>query len=320
MTFKFEDASRDGTPLLIGLVGASGSGKTYSALRLAKGIQSIRGGKIVGIDTESKRMSHYADRFAFRRLNFTAPFDSIRYLEALEAAVKEAEGGVVIVDSMSHEHEGAGGYLELHEAELDRMAGKDYEKRNRMKFTAWIKPAGNRRKLINGLLQMNCAFIFCFRAKEKLKIVKGGEPIPMGWQAIAGDEFSFEMTVRCLLNPNSHGVPDWSPEAFQFGVAKREDSHIPYLPDGKQLDEKAGENLAKWARGDKPHAPQTLSQTDIDELREIGDKKAQESLTALGDWWKSLGAEKQKTLGKEFIENLKKQAMDNSAAPPQEAS
>src|SRR5574343_421748 len=100
MTFLFEDASRDGTPLLIGLVGASGSGKTYSARRLAKGIQSVRGGKIVGIDTESKRMSHYADKFTFRRLNFTAPFSSVRYLEALQAAVKDAEGGVVIVDSM----------------------------------------------------------------------------------------------------------------------------------------------------------------------------------------------------------------------------
>lgn len=320
MTFKFEDASRDGTPLLIGLVGASGSGKTYSALRLAKGIQSVRGGKIVGIDTESKRMSHYADRFTFRRLNFGAPFSSVRYLEALEAAVKEAEGGVVIVDSMSHEHEGAGGYLELHESELDRMAGTDYKKREKMTFTAWIKPAGNRRKLINGLLQMNCAFIFCFRAKEKIKIVKGAEPIPLGWQAIAGDEFSFEMTVRCLLNPNSNGVPDWSPEAFQFGVAKREVAHIPFLPDGRQLDEKVGEDLAKWARGDKPAVTQPLSQIDLDELREEGDKKAEESLAALGKWWTALGAKKQNALGQEFIENLKKQAMDNSAAPPQEAS
>ncbi len=36
---------------------------------------------------------------------------------------------VVIDDSMSHEHIGAGGYLEAHEAELDRLAGKDWGKR-----------------------------------------------------------------------------------------------------------------------------------------------------------------------------------------------
>lgn len=320
MTFKFEDASRDGTPLLIGLVGPSNSGKTNSALRLAKGIQSIRGGKIVGIDTESKRMSHYADKFTFRRLNFAAPFGSLRYLEALEAAVKEAEGGVVIVDSMSHEHEGAGGYLETQEDELERLAGNDYKKREKVQFLAWKKPAGYRRRLINGLLQMNCAFIFCFRAKEKLKIVKGAEPIPLGWQAIAGDEFVFEMTVCCLLTPGCEGRPDWSPEAFRLGVPKRGTDHVSFLPEGRQLDEKVGEDLAKWARGDKPAATQPSLQIDLDELREIGDKKAEESLAALGEWWKSLGAEKQKLLGKEFIENLKKQAMDNSAAPQQEAS
>lgn len=309
MTFQFEDASRDGTPLLIGLVGASGSGKTFSALRLAKGIQSVRGGKIVGIDTESKRMSHYADRFTFRRLNFGAPFSSIRYLEALQAAVKEAEGGVVIVDSMSHEHEGEGGYLELHETELDRMAGNDYKKRERMTFTAWIKPAGNRRKLINGLLQMNCAFIFCFRAKEKIKIVRGAEPIPLGWQAIAGEEFSFEMTVRCLLNPNSNGVPDWRPEAFQFGVAKREVAHIPYLPDGKQLDEVAGENLARWARGDKPKST-TISDTELNNLKTAGKNAASKGIDALSAWKGSLTADQKRFLGKEFGDELTKIASE----------
>ena len=32
---------------------------------------------------------------------------------------------------------------------------------------------------------------------------------------------------------------------------------------------------------------------------------------ALGAWWKSLGADKQKALGKDFIDNLKKTAQDN---------
>lgn len=299
MTFKFEDASRDGTPLLIGLVGASGSGKTYSALRLAKGIQSVRGGKIVGIDTESKRMSHYADRFTFRRLNFGAPFSSVRYLEALKAAVIEAEGGVVIVDSMSHEHEGEGGYLELHETELDRMAGNDWKKREKCTFTAWIKPSGNRRRLINGLLQMNCAFIFCFRAKEKMKITAGEQPKSIGWQAIAGEEFSFEMTVRCLLQPNCEGKPDWSEDAFKYGVAKREVAHIPFLPDGKQIDEEVGVKLANWARGTNP---------ELDALKIAGKNAANKGVDALTAWKGSLTADQKRLLGKEFGEELTKMA------------
>jgi hypothetical protein len=250
MTFDFvENAKRESTPLLIGLVGPSGGGKTKSALRLAAGIQKVRGGRLVGIDTEARRMLHYADEFPLTYLEFKAPFSSARYLEALKAASEKAEGGVVIVDSMSHEHEGEGGYLEFHEAELDRIAGNDWKKRERVTFTAWIKPAAERRRLINSILQMNTAFVFCFRAKEKLKIVKGQEPIPLGWQAIAGEEFAFEMTVRCLLPPGANGIPDWSEEAFQHGVPKRSDFHRPLLPDGAQLSEAIGERLAQWAKG-----------------------------------------------------------------------
>ena len=52
---------------------------------------------------------------------------------------------VVIVDSMSHAHEGAGGLLDAHEQELERMAGSDLSQRERVKFTAWI---GRRRPMV----------------------------------------------------------------------------------------------------------------------------------------------------------------------------
>jgi hypothetical protein len=251
MSFDFIDnPKRESTPLLVGLIGPSGSGKTYSALRLATGIQRVRGGKLVGIDTEARRMLHYANEFPMTYLEFGAPFGSLRYLEAIKAAAAKAEGGVVVVDSRSHEHEGEGGYLEYHEAELDRMAGQDWKKREKMTFTAWIKPAGERRRLIDSILQLNCAFIFCFRAKEKLKLVKGQDPIQLGWQAIAGEEFAFEMTVRCLLPPGANGVPDWTEEAFKNGVPKRGKDHIALVPDGQQLNELVGERLARWAKGE----------------------------------------------------------------------
>lgn len=273
-----EGARRENTPLLIGLVGPSGCGKTKSALRLAAGIRKVRGGKLVGIDTEARRMLHFADEFPLTYLEFKPPFSSRRYLEALKAASEKAEGGVVIVDSMSHEHEGEGGYLEYHESELDRMAGDDWKKRERMTFSAWIKPAQERRRLINSILQMNCAFIFCFRAKEKLKIVKGAEPIPLGWQAIAGEEFAFEMTVRCLLQPGAEGVPDWSVEAFRQGVAKRGEAHRALVPDGQQLSEQVGERLALWAKGaltGEPLAQQAIS-------------IASAGTAAYADYWKSI--------------------------------
>src|SRR6185295_2398302 len=117
---------------------------------------------------------------------------------------------------------------------------------------AWVKPVARRRNLINRLLQINCAFVFYFRAKEKLKLQKGKDPVQLGWQAIAGEEFVFEMTVRCLLLPGAMGVPDWSDESFKLGVPKRASSHVQMFKDGGALDEETGAQLAQWAAGAVP--------------------------------------------------------------------
>jgi energy-coupling factor transporter ATP-binding protein EcfA2 len=249
MTFDIRPAKPEHQPIILGITGPSGSGKTMSALELAHGIQEVVGGEIGVIDTEGRRALRYSDKaryphYAFKHLEFTPPFSSDRYAEALAEMHREG-AKTIIVDSMSHEHEGQGGYLEFHEAELDRMAGNDYKKRERMTFTAWIKPAAARRRLINSFLQLPANFIFCFRAKEKLKIVTGSNPIPLGWQAIAGDEFVYEMIVRCLLPPGAKGVPDWSPEAFAHGAAKRDDQDRHLFPDGKPLSREIGRNLAR---------------------------------------------------------------------------
>ncbi len=54
---EFEDkpAVLEKVPLLVGLFDPSGRGKTYSALRLARGIQHVNGGEIFLVDTEAKR-------------------------------------------------------------------------------------------------------------------------------------------------------------------------------------------------------------------------------------------------------------------------
>jgi hypothetical protein len=252
MTFNFKPATRQQTPLLLGIVGPSGGGKTYSALRLATGIQQVVGGEIAVIDTEARRSLHYANKFKFLHLDFEAPHGPDRYLEAIRAAVA-AGARTIVVDSVSHEHEGSGGVLEWHEDELDRMAGEDYRKRESMTFIAWAKPKAARRRLINGLLQIRANFVFCFRAKEKIKMVKDErgktKPVDAGWQAIAGDEFVYEMTDRFLLPPGVKGVPDVSPEAWATGVPKMPEEHAAIIGQGKPLDEAMGAALAQWAMG-----------------------------------------------------------------------
>src|ERR1051325_2924746 len=158
-TFTDKPAYRESVPLLVGLTGVSGSGKTMSALRLASGIQRVTGGEIFGIDSESRRMLHYADKFKFRHVQFDAPFGSLDYLAAVEHCV--AQGAkVVIVDSMSHEHDGPGGMLECHEREVERLSNGDRAKAERVNFLAWAKPKAARRRFINTILQLNAAFGF----------------------------------------------------------------------------------------------------------------------------------------------------------------
>lgn len=262
-TFSITEAKREAVPLLIGLVGPSGGGKTGSALELAHGIQEVVGGDIGGIDTEANRMKHYAGmpmfsdpkrQFKFKHLPFGAPFNPDSYKQAIEAMIKTGVK-TVIVDSMSHEHEGPGGVLEMHEAELNRRAGDDWDKRNKATFAAWAKPKQERRGLINFLLQQPVNFISCFRAKEKIKPPKPGEKsvTNMGWQPIAGEEFVFEMTVNCLLLPAANGVPTWSPdEKAERQMIKLPQQFRGILTPGRALSAQVGKEMALWAKGDEP--------------------------------------------------------------------
>ena len=85
--FQIEKAVRKAVPLLIGLDGPSGGGKTMSALRLAVGIQKVFPGDILVIDTESRRALHYASMFNFKHIEFSAPHGSKDYLEVLKYAM-----------------------------------------------------------------------------------------------------------------------------------------------------------------------------------------------------------------------------------------
>jgi ABC-type dipeptide/oligopeptide/nickel transport system ATPase subunit len=247
-------AVRERVPLLVGMMGPSGGGKTYSALRVATGIQKVTGGDIFVIDTEANRAKHYADIFKFRHVPFVAPFSPLDYLAAIEQSVKKG-AGVVIVDSMSHEHEGPGGLLEMHEAEVQRLSGGDKEKAGRVNFLAWAKPKAERRRLINTILQLNTNLIFCFRAKEKIRIrqrkEEEKEPEQLGWMPIAGEEFLYEMTVNCLLLPSSGGVPSWrSDYRGEMQMMKLPIQFKKIFEEEKPLDESMGEAMAKWAAGD----------------------------------------------------------------------
>ena len=240
MTFSFRPAVREKTPLIIGLAGPTKSGKTYSAHRLAQGLAA--GGVIAMLNAEGARGHQYADKFKYVACDIEPPFSPSRYTEAI-AAAKALNPAVLIVDSASHMHDGPGGMLEFHDTELDRMAGKDdYKKRERMTWTAWIRPKADENQFIYAMLGLKCPVILCFRAKEKLKIVSGKPPIDLGWQPIASDRVSFETIFTLVLPPHCKGVPDLS-------ISEMREPFDTMVPAGKALDEDLGRALGAWAAG-----------------------------------------------------------------------
>jgi len=255
VTFTFKEGKRENIPLLIGIAGGTGSGKTFSALRLATGLAG--GEKFAVIDTENGRALHYADAFKFDHTELRAPFRPERYLEVIEQAAKSY--GVVIVDSFSHEYAGDGGLLDWHEDELDRIAGSDFKRREAANFSAWVRPKMEHKKLVTRLLQLNAHLIVCLRAEEKIEIVrgKGGkiEVVPkktlaghVGWIPVAEKNFAYELTLSLVLTPDEPGIPK---------PIKLEEQHKPFLPLDKPISEETGRRLAEWAKGSEGDAKPT---------------------------------------------------------------
>jgi hypothetical protein len=262
MTITFRPAVREGVPLLLGLAGGTGSGKTWSAMVLAKGLAGDK--RFAVIDTENGRAKHYADTFDFDHADLHAPFRPETYTEAIAAADK-ADYPVIVVDSMSHEWAGDGGMLDWHEQEMGGQESK--------KMTAWIRPKAAHRKMVTALLQVRAHVILCFRAEPKVDILRENgrmKVVPKaslvgldGWMPISEKNLPFELTVSALLMADAPGVPK---------PIKLPEKLKPFLPLDRPLGEEAGVRLAQWAAGDDAQE-QELADELLDLAERLGKRE-----------------------------------------------
>lgn len=254
MTFQFRPAKRENVGMLIGLIGASGSGKTYTAMRLASGICGDK--PFAVIDTEAGRAKHYADAFRFDHGDLTPPFSPSAYADAIRAA-DDAGYPVIVVDSASHEHAGEGGILDMQERELDRMAGDDWRKREACRMASWIKPKMDHKRMVQRLLQVRAHLILCFRAEEKVEMVKDengklkvmpkASPTGLhGWTPICEKNLPYELTCSFLLTADRPGIPQ---------PIKLQEQHRKLFPLTEPISEESGRALASWAHGTPNAAP-----------------------------------------------------------------
>jgi hypothetical protein len=190
---KLQKAERNQVKLRLGLSGASGFGKSYSALLLAYGITNDWT-KIAIIDTENNSASLYSHLGDFNVLSLNEPYAPERYIQAIEVCETE-DIEVIIIDSITHEWSGKGGCLEIHE----QLGGK---------FQDWAKISPRHSAFIDKILNSRCHVITTVRRKTdysmdsdmngKSKVVKHGT------KEMTREGFEYELTVNFEIINDKH--------------------------------------------------------------------------------------------------------------------
>ncbi|WP_019670795.1 AAA family ATPase [Eudoraea adriatica] len=189
---KLKQARRQDVKLRIGISGASGFGKTYSALKLAHGITGDYS-KIAIIDSEHGSASLYAELGPFNILVLDGPYPPEKYIQAISLCEKQGME-VIIIDSISHEWTGEGGCLQIHE----QLGGR---------FQDWAKVTPRHQAFIEKLLHANAHIITTTRrkvdysldttSKGRTKVVKHGT------KELTREGFEYELTLNLeLINEN----------------------------------------------------------------------------------------------------------------------
>lgn len=217
---QFHKAVRKRAKLRLALAGPSGSGKTHSALLVAAGL----GGRIAVIDTERSSASLYSHLVEFDALELSPPFAPERFIEALKAA---AAGGysVCIIDSITHEWDGAGGCLESNE-ELAHAKFKGNT------WAAWNETTPRHRAFLDAILQSPMHIIVTMRSKTET-VQEGGKVKKLGMKVVQRDGVEYEFTSVLDLEHERH-----------YAVATKDRTNLfgqPHI-----ITPETGKRIAEW--------------------------------------------------------------------------
>jgi|SRR5579863_1241216 len=235
MTYSFRAARRSEAKPLIGLYAESGCGKTWSALMLARGFAGPSG-KIGMIETEGGRGEAYVGREPvgdYLVCPIRGSFSPSAYGAAISAAEQE-KVDVLIVDSASHEWEGAGGVLSM---------AADNQAKGTKGVLVWQQPKiEHQRNFMLRLMQTPIPLVIvCMRAKYPMHQVKGEWARSTVLEPKQADDILFEMMI--------HG---WIDQDHKLHVTKYTLPELAeVIPDGQPITIETGEALAAWARGEE---------------------------------------------------------------------
>ena len=248
---KFEKAKRSKCKIKVSIAGASGSGKTYSALCVAKGMVSNLN-RVAVIDTENGSSHLYSHLGDFSVLTLGAPYSPEAYIMAINEAIKNGYE-CIIIDSLSHEWQGPGGIIDIH----GQMEGNS--------FTNWNKVTPRHNALIQKIVNAPVHVIATLRSKtEYIMQQKNGKSIPekIGLKSVQRDDCEYEFTVAFELN-----------KYHVAAVSKDRTGLFQHEPELK-LSEDLGKRIIDWCEIDEVKTNTDITKrlhgiTDLEQLDEL---------------------------------------------------
>ena len=189
---KLRKATRKAVKLKLNLSAPSGAGKTYSALRMAKGIAGDWS-KVGVIDTENGSASLYSHLGDFNTIELRPPFTPEKYIEAMDVCV-EAGMEVIIIDSTSHE------WVTLIE-ENQRLADSKFRGNS---WSAWSQTTPRHDRFVNAVLHLPVHVITCTRSKTETVMGEDKKVKKVGMKDQQRDGWEYELTISLELDRDTH--------------------------------------------------------------------------------------------------------------------
>lgn len=250
--FVVRKAKREKIFTKVALIGPSGSGKSYGALRLATGMareikkETGKDASILVANTESKRGNYYANEFDYDIVDIDAPHNPEKYVDVINFAVEQGYA-ILIIDSSSHEWEGKGGCLEL-----QQQAGGTYQ--------SWAKVTPRHQKFINAIADSPIHIIATMRGKDQYEMnkdEKGRTQVQkLGVGAKQREGFEYEFTCSFLIDQKTN-----------TSEVQKDNTHIFEHETSILLSEDHGEKIIKWANSGEGYTP-VVRQPDPEDTAE----------------------------------------------------
>ena len=223
---KLQKATRKKVKLRLNLSAPSGAGKTYSALKLAKGLVG-EWSKIAVIDTENGSASLYEHLGDFNTIDLQPPFSPERYIQAIDTCLT-AGMECIIIDSSSHEWSGPGGCLEINE----NLANAKYRGNT---WSAWNETTPRHDAFVSKVLHAPVHIITCTRSKMETVMTDDKKVKKVGMKDIQREGWEYELTVSLNIDRDTHKAIASKDRTELF------DNKEPFL-----ITEKTGELIRDW--------------------------------------------------------------------------